>query len=169
MIFVTRAAALGVAMLIGSALSAPPAQAGYIVTLTQQGSDVVATGSGGINLTALSFNSLVLVNALIWPSAGAIRNGGPLSGDFIDRYTGFTGPTSFGSGTIKGPDTSSGDLVGIVGGSLDGLDVPTGYSSGSPLADNSTYHNATFSSLGVAPGTYEWTWGVGLPQTASHS
>ena len=54
MIFVTRAAALGVAMLIGSALSAPPAQAGYIVTLTQQGSDVVASGSGAIDLTSLS-------------------------------------------------------------------------------------------------------------------
>ena len=40
------AAAIGVAMLVGFGLSAPPAQAEYIVTLSQQGSNVVATGSG---------------------------------------------------------------------------------------------------------------------------
>jgi hypothetical protein len=47
------AAALAMAMLIGSGLSAPSAQATYIVTLVQQGSDVVATGSGTIDLSGL--------------------------------------------------------------------------------------------------------------------
>ena len=46
--------ALGVAMLTGYGLSAAPAQAGYVVTLMQQGTDVVATGSGPIDLTGLS-------------------------------------------------------------------------------------------------------------------
>jgi hypothetical protein len=32
-------------MLIGSGISAPPAQAGYVVTLLQQGNNVVASGS----------------------------------------------------------------------------------------------------------------------------
>jgi hypothetical protein len=36
--------------------------------------------------------------------------------------------------------------------------------SGSPLSDTSTYDNATFASLGVTPGTYEWTWGAGVNQ-----
>ena len=40
------ASALGLALMIGSGLSTPPAHAAYIVTLTQAGSDVVATGSG---------------------------------------------------------------------------------------------------------------------------
>ena len=56
MTFVKRiagAAAVGAAMLIG--LSAPSAEAGYIVDLTQQGADVVATGSGAIDLTGLTF------------------------------------------------------------------------------------------------------------------
>jgi hypothetical protein len=48
------ATALGVAMLTGYGLSAPPAQAGYIVTLEQVGSNVVATGSGAIDLTDLT-------------------------------------------------------------------------------------------------------------------
>ena len=41
------AAAIGAALLIG--LSAPSAQAAYVVDLTQQGSDVVATGRGRNN------------------------------------------------------------------------------------------------------------------------
>jgi hypothetical protein len=36
--------------------------------------------------------------------------------------------------------------------------VPPGYVSETPLSDTATYYNATFSSLGVTPGTYTWTW-----------
>jgi hypothetical protein len=43
------AAALGMSVLIGCDV-APPAQAGYVVMLTQEGGDVVATGSGPIDL-----------------------------------------------------------------------------------------------------------------------
>jgi len=31
-----------------------------------------------------------------------------------------------------------------------------------PLTNSMTFDNATFASLGVTPGTYEWTWGTGL-------
>ena len=44
MAFIKGIASLGAAMLIG--LSALSARAGYVVDLTQQGSNVVATGSG---------------------------------------------------------------------------------------------------------------------------
>jgi hypothetical protein len=37
--------------------SAPPAQAGYVVTLTEQAVGVVATGSGAIDLTGLVFDA----------------------------------------------------------------------------------------------------------------
>src|SRR5436190_23668791 len=43
------------AIVIAWLLSVRPAQAGYTVTLQQVGPDVVATGSGAINLTGLTF------------------------------------------------------------------------------------------------------------------
>jgi len=152
-----------VTTLIGTGLAAPPAQAGYVVTLEQKGSDVVATGSGAIDLTGLSF---VFTNtshsALVAPGLGEITTGLPAFTS-IDDYAGITGPTSFGSGGFTFANSGSGDQVGILG--LDnGLVVPHGYVSGSALSDTSTYSGQSFSSLGVTPGTYEWTWGSGPDQ-----
>ena len=45
---------VGATMLVGVSLVAPPAQAAYIVTLLQAGSNVVATGSGTIDTAGLS-------------------------------------------------------------------------------------------------------------------
>jgi hypothetical protein len=42
-------------LVTASLFSVRPAQAGYIVTMEQVGSNVVATGSGAINLTGLIF------------------------------------------------------------------------------------------------------------------
>ena len=156
------AAALGVAMLIGCGLSAPPAQAGYIVTLEQVGSNVVATGSGTIDLAGLSLNTSPFADAGMNPMHGVIRTG-PTSGAQIDIYTLVTGPTSFGSGGgnfFIPASSGSGDMVAISG-IDDTLNVPHGYVSGSALADSSTYNNQTFGSLGVTPGQYRWTWGSG--------
>jgi hypothetical protein len=76
-------------------------------------------------------------------------------------------PTSFGSGGFTIADTGSGDPVGIGPGAppnLLELTVPMHYASGDPLSDSSTYDNQTFTTLGVTPGTYEWTWGTGANQ-----
>ena len=58
---IAGAATLGVAVLMGYGLSAPPAQANYIVNLTEQGGNVVANGSGTLDLTDL--NLLIAVSA----------------------------------------------------------------------------------------------------------
>ena len=42
--------------------------------------------------------------------------------------------------------------------------VPTGYVSGNALSDTATWSGRTFATLGVAPGTYVWTWGTGANQ-----
>jgi PEP-CTERM motif len=157
MIFIKGSASLGAAILIG--LSAPPARAGYVVDLTQQGSNVVATGSGPIDLTGLTFfSSLGAPSSLINPGEGFILTGpAPILGD---QYTGITGPTSFGGGSIAFAASGSGDEVGIL---FEKLVVPVGY-SGTALSDTATYGSQTFSSLGVTPGTYKWTWGTGANQ-----
>jgi protein with PEP-CTERM/exosortase system signal len=140
-----------------------PAQAGYIVTLTRQGSNVVASGSGAIDLTGLTFSGSASDNpgSGLFPSKAVIATGAGVPS--FDGYTGLSGPTSFGNGAGTLADSGSGDVVGIDG-STGGLGVPHGYMSGAALSDSAIYHNATFSSLGVAPGTYEWTWGTGPNQ-----
>ena len=158
------AAALGAAMLIVAGLLASPAQAGYVMTLEQLSGDVVGNGSGTIDLTGLAFaGSGTLVSANIGPSLGYINNG--LGGATLDVYTGFTGPTSFGSGGITGASSGSGDADGIVSSSsIYGLPliwVPSGYVSNSLLSDTATYAGESFASLGMTPGIYVWTWGSG--------
>src|SRR5271165_5364839 len=148
-----RTLLLGVAMLIGCGL---PAQAAYTVTLAQVGPNVIATGSGTIDLAGLNFVGGNTAPAQIEAHFGLIFTG-PSSPEPVDNYTGITGPASFGSGTPPTPASSgSGDLVGINLGHA--VFVPAGYVSGSALLDSSTYDNQTFSSLGVTPGTYTWTW-----------
>jgi len=146
-------------LVTGSLFSVQPAQA-YTVTLQQTGSNVVATGSGAINLTGLTFVISGADNPGIVPFSGVISTG-PFA-SMIDGYRGFTGPMDFGSGAGALPNTASGDFVGISGVGL-GLFVPLNYISGTALSDSMTFNNATFASLGVTPGTYVWTWGDGLP------
>src|SRR5215475_141132 len=150
---------------VTSLFSVRPAQA-YTVTLQQVGSDVVATGSGAINLTGLTFASGGLVaNGSMGPSIALLV---VADGTGLSRYTGFSGPSSFGPGiTIVSDSSDSGDSVGIIGAGGffpgPGIFLPAGYVSGTALSDSSTYNSATFASLGVTPGTYVWTWGTGLP------
>jgi VPDSG-CTERM motif len=147
-------------LVTGSLFSVQPAQA-YTVTLQQTGSNVVATGSGAINLTGLTFVISGADNPGIVPFSGVISTG-PFA-SMIDGYRGFTGPMDFGSGAGALPNTASGDFVGISGVGL-GLFVPLNYISGTALSDSMTFNNATFASLGVTPGTYVWTWGDGANQ-----
>src|SRR6266513_3352172 len=53
------------AIVLAWLLSVRPAQAGYTVTLQQVGPDVVATGSGPISLTGLTFSQSFSQNPLI--------------------------------------------------------------------------------------------------------
>ena len=149
-----------------SLFSVRPAQA-YTVTLEQMGADVVANGSGAINLTGLAFfgPGSFFITTLV-PSLGRISTGPPPSGlGSVDVYRVFSGPANFGSGGQHNAteSLSSGNFVGIQA-SVDELFVPHGYISNSALSSSATWTGATFASLGVTPGTYVWTWGTGANQ-----
>jgi PEP-CTERM motif len=172
---IAGATAIGAATLIG--LSAPPGQAAYVVHLTQEGSDVVATGSGTLDLTDLRNTNCIgcASEGLLYPAAGQIFMG-PTSFTLNDQYlatfngTSYTinGPTSFGTFAIAGavPSSGSGDRVGIFNfiqppPESSEILVPLGYVFGNPLSSSDTWDNQTFSSLHATPGTYKWTWGSG--------
>jgi hypothetical protein len=145
-------------MVIG--LFAPSAQAGYVVDLTQVGSDVVASGSGAIDLSGLTFlSSFSGPSSQMVPAVGIILTGpAPFVGD---QYTGITGSCCFGGGGDHFASSGSGDEVGIFEGRLV---VPVGYASGAALSDTATYDFQSFNSLRLDPGTYKWTWGTGANQ-----
>ena len=149
------------AIAVTSLFSVRPAQA-YTVTLDQVGANVVANGSGPINLTGLTSIGLTQGVGVIQPNTALIITG-PTGAEFQDLYKGVTGPTSFGSGGSTFANTGTGDFVGVGRfGQFLGLIVPLGYVSGTALSDSMTFNNATFASLGVTPGTYVWRWGTGL-------
>src|SRR5436190_6335600 len=100
----------------GSLVCVQSAQA-YAVTLKEVEANVVANGSGAINLTGLIFagSEGVSEEVGIRANIGIVRIG-CCSGFVIeDQYVLFTGPTSFGSGGFFFANSGSGDLVGISG------------------------------------------------------
>jgi hypothetical protein len=152
----TRRCVAGAAALLACGL----AQAAYTVNITQSGSNVVAQGSGSLNVAALVMNG----NG---PASPSVRGDmasvllGPVP-TLYETYGGtVVGPTSFGSGGAAGAGSSTGSVAGIIG-SVGYVTVPSGYVSGTPLGTSSaTWSGATLAGLGLTPGTYTWTWGAG--------
>ena len=178
--FFKPALATTLAIVLGWLLSVRPAEAGYTVTLQQVGPDVVATGSGVLDLTGLYRNtSSILFNPVIAAGLHDDGWGGFFGGEIVtgptlssaDSYDGMiSGPASFGSGGGLA-SSGSGDIVGTAADCYEdgsGCDrwliVRRGYVSGTFLSNSATYSGKTFATLGVTPGTYVWTWGNGANQ-----
>ena len=131
----------------------------FNVTISQVGPDVVWSGSGSFNLTALTsagpggtvggYDSVQAV----W----AIGPGAP-----ADTYSGtITYPLTFGTSSV-GVTSNTGSTFGILpGGSGRLLYVPSGYVSNTNISGTSTYANTTIAAAGLTPGTYTWSWGTG--------
>ena len=147
-------------VIIASAGTAVTAQASYIVNATEVGGNVVFAGAGSLDLTAWTYqggtNSQAGVKADEVVVIGALST--------IDIYyqpTNYAGPTSIGPGTgFFGTTAGTGDMAGIRF-DIDNLLVTTGYTSGAALSGAFTLTSSTFASLGLTPGSYEWTWGSG--------
>lgn len=140
-------------------LAAGIARAGSIftVTLEQVGPNVVATGSGTIDLTGLTSFGSAFSNDELYPAHGIIGTG---PAGTVDLYTGSSGPASFGPGSAAFPSSTSGDSVFLEDFGLD-IDVPQGYVSGTSLTSSATFDSTTLVGLGATPGTYTWTWDSG--------
>jgi PEP-CTERM motif len=156
----TFAGALMLASLIGT--TADSAQAAYIVTFSQTGSDVTASGSGAIDLAGLTFITSGPTVSQVAPTFATEATG---ASGAVDEYSGASGPFSFGSGVFTNATTGAGDLVGVqvLHGEPSGfIFVPMGYASGAPLSDTATYAGQSFATLGLAPGVYRYNFGSGL-------
>jgi PEP-CTERM motif len=129
----------------------------FTVTLAQVGPDVVATGSGSIDLTGLTSFGSGFANNEMYPDHGIIGVG-PTANK--DQYSGESGPFSFGPGGAAFPSTWSGDAVSLEDFGL-GIDVPAGYVSGTSLSGSATFASTTLGKLGLTSGTYTWTWNNG--------
>jgi PEP-CTERM motif len=145
------------------AVSAPSAQAAYVIAFQQVGSNVVETGSGFFDLTDLDVGSFGIDrDASVTPDLGRV-----FSGVFTDTNTSFATPPdssiTFGPGSVANASATTGGPVGFESGAGDitTLIFPAGYISDTPLSDSSTYLGATISSLGLTPGEYVVDWGSG--------
>ena len=149
----------------------------YVVTLEEVGSNVVATGSGEIDLSGLNYEMTVTLSVPgLFPNfpggGGAAIHTGTGPEDVYSAVT-WAGPTSFGGGLGSPATSAAGGAVGLVTpppgsppppfNSLI-IEVPQAYTFGTVIFDSATYNNATFASLGLTPGTYVWTWGAGPDQ-----
>jgi hypothetical protein len=152
-----------------------PAPARAIVTLLVQqvGNDVVITGSGSANTTALTNEGTdndytnVLTDAQIYAGPDAFADGSGGGGD-VSLWSDITaGPLAFGSdpSVSENPDSGTGDLFGILadnGSGASRLVLPSGYSSGTSLSGTSTFTGFTLAQLGLTPGQIStWSWGTG--------
>jgi len=153
---------LGAAGLALVLAGARPAEAAFTVTFTETGGNVVATGSGAFNTAGASGSPyIVYPSNRFYVNAGAGELRAEPGGYYLWGFTNFTGPASFGTGGLATASQVTGDAFALVAGSEHFLAVPLGYSSGAPLAATLTWNSASFTSLGLTPGTYSWNWGSG--------
>jgi hypothetical protein len=137
-----------------SFLAIPTARATYTINMQQVGTDVVATGSGSINLGGLTQAFSLTTQGVMDPSAGGLILGSNLGfvcfayeGAIVASPFGPGGPTPASSGSGAGFDLGNGEIG-----------LPIGYVSGTPVGTyTDTWSNRSFSTLGVIPGTYTTT------------
>lgn len=138
------------------------ADAAVILTLAPDGQgNIVANGSGTLNTSALTMTRFGgPFVALIWPTpifGATIFNGATVNFALQSNQI-LAGPSTYGPGGRIFATSGIGDMFGLTSGSLV---VPDGYVSGSPLSNRALYSAATLASLGLTPGTYNYTWGSG--------
>ena len=137
--------------------AARAARAQVTVTIQQDGSNVVASGSGTIDLVGLTGGGFVNLDGSVQGSDALVGVG---SGGLDQLFTGITGPAAFGSDIVEIASSSTGEGFGVHGVSQY-VFLPGGYVSGSSLSGTSTWDGTTLAALGLTPGMYVYTWDNG--------
>lgn len=152
--------AFSVFAIIAFAMFVLPADAKYIYNVYQSGADVIAAGSGTIDLTDLTFGGGGVYTEGSVDASIAQIGGGPtgFAVEKLSDFMGLQGPASFGNGGYFADDAYYGDQVQIIGqyGELR-LDDHGGDYFGSTI-----FTDTTIEALGLDPGTYTYTWGSGV-------
>lgn len=155
-------AALGV---LSIAAGTHPAHAGFVVTFSEVGANVVAAGVGSIDTAGLTLGDtgqtsigegMAPVVALLFDIPGTQAN--------ETQWLFSGGPASFGTGGISDASAQSGDGFVFSPVSLTQFQIllPGAYVSGAPLVNTETWDDATYASLGLVDGSgFIWTWGAG--------
>ena len=144
--------------LAGIAATATAANASVTININQVGSDVVATGSGSLDLTGLTDQGVFGFSDDIHPSVAYIGLGA--AGE-MEGYSGFTGPDAFGSGGATHYSSASGTTFALRGSGFFAppgyVFVPLGYTGGSPIGSTATWLGQSIASLGLTSGTYVYS------------
>jgi len=153
-------------------------RAAVTIQLQEVGNDVVATISGSIN--SFSGASLVQTGAGVLSTNGlrggsssnlfltyfAFTDNGLSGTDNYNNYTVTTSPSSmfFGNGTSAGTTFQAATSVSVSTDMFLRNSTPSNfwisqsYVLGTPITGTMTWANKTLNSLGVANGTYVWSW-----------
>ena len=150
-------------MIAGTLLPGLSAKAVITLTFEQIGNDVAIRGSGKANLSALTLDTSSDTFQNVLTHDQAYAGASPFEAGSVDLYRGtISGPASFSSNTdlTEEPDslTSSGPIFGIMA-FRPRVVLPKGYVSNTEISGISVIKNVSISSLGLTPGSFEWTWG----------
>ena len=136
------------------------ANAAVVITAVENGGDVIFSSAGGsLDLTGLVLDQEGTITKSIDPSIGVINMGGGVFAPFDSYYSGISGPDGFGSGGFAPAADGSGDRYGVNFTGSRVIIVPDGYVSNAALSASSLlFSGENFASLGITPGSYEWSW-----------
>jgi len=157
-----RNAAVCVALLVVSSVFANPlagtADAGIVVNIEEQGSDVVASYSGSIDITGIGFNNLATANTnRIAAFVGQVnfQNHAAKKASLTDfgKTPCTVAPSAFGTGSFSfDVDTVSVAAGNAFGFQANGFFIEPTYVSGSTISGSMTFENQTLASMGINVG-----------------
>lgn len=133
-----------------------------LITATEVGNDVVFNYSGSIDTSLLNTGPNDILSGdprFISPFVAGFSN---LSAGTLTIFNGYISPANFGVKVGQEfahfADSGTGDSFWI---RAQDLKLSEGYVSNSDISGSMTFKNKSFNSLGVTPGTYNWTYQSG--------